>query len=295
MDFVLPVLVLAAVATVLGDLVHGLLHAGLEARGPLRWPGLLHLAHHRFLDERLAFHDDRFWRNVALHQLPELVMRSSLSTGVGLVFGVAPEVVAVVVGLFVLECAGAIVRRGRDRLHRPARPVGPPQGGLFVDANYHAHHHAFPGYFLSAHLQVVDRLLGRLLPLAGRAVVVIGGSRFCAGLASALEAEGATVRCMADDAIEIEGPGGVAAADIVVLGHGAGRRDGVAYEAILAETLAVRAAPLPLEVWAVGDDEAWAGRRGLFADRVVLRVLRRAPMIRPTTTLFWLKRGVRVL
>jgi len=290
----LQVVVVAGVVSILGDLVHALLHASLQAPAPLCWPGRLHRAHHRFLDEQLAFHDERFWRNVLMHQLPELGMRSALTLLVGVVAGVDPVVVGAVAGLFGIECGLALARRGRDRFHRTARPVAPPAPGLFVDAGYHAHHHAFPDYFLSAHLQVVDRVLGRLLPLAHRDVVVVGGSRFCADLTDALTARGARVRRLADD-----DPGVVATAadaDILVLGHGAWRRDAASYESIVAGALAARHGhALPLEVWAIGDDVVWAARRGAFADRVVLRLLHRAPMLGASSTLFWLTRGARAL
>lgn len=295
MGIALQVFLIAVVVSMLGDLVHALLHLTLKAPAPLCWPGLLHQAHHRFLDEQLAFHDERFWRNVLLHQLPELAMRSSLTLLVGIMTGVDPVVVVVVAGLFGVECGLAIARRGRDRFHRTTRPVAPPASGLLVDAGYHAHHHAFPGYFLSAHVQVVDRIFGRMLPLADRAIVVVGGSRFCADLTAALEGRGGRVcRLSDDDAADIVAR--AAAADILVLGHGAWRRDASAYEAIVAGALAARHdRALPLEVWAVGDNAVWTARREAFGDRVVLRGLRRAPMLGASSTLFWLTRGARSL
>lgn len=290
----LQVIAVAVVASILGDLVHALLHASLQAPAPLSWPGRLHRAHHRFLDEQLAFHDDRFWRNVVMHQLPELGMRAALTLLVGVVAGVDPVVVGAVAGLFGVECGLAIARRGRDRVHKAARPVAPPARGLFVDAGYHAHHHAFPDHFLSAHVQVVDRVLGRLLPLTDRNVVVVGGSRFCTDLTDALAARGARVRRLADDDPDVVAA--AAATDILVLGHGAWRRDTTAYEAIVAGALDARHGhALPLEVWAVGDDPAWAARRNAFADRVVLRLLHRAPMLGASSMLFWLTRGARAL
>jgi hypothetical protein len=292
--FALQVVAVALLASILGDLVHALLHASLQAPAPLCWPGRLHRAHHRFLDEQLAFHDDRFWRNVVMHQLPELGLRATLTLLLGVVAGVDPVVVGAVAGLFGVECGLAIARRGRDGFHTATRPVAPPARGLFVDSGYHAHHHAFPDHFLSAHVQVVDRVLGRLLPLTNRDVVVVGGSRFCADLTAALAARGARVHRLADD-----DPGVVAAAaatDILVLGHGAWRRDKTAYEAIVAAALAARHGyALPLEVWAVGDDAVWAARRNAFADRVMLRLLHRAPMLGATATLFLLARGARTL
>jgi hypothetical protein len=278
----------------LGDVVHAALHASLRAPPPLSWPGLLHRAHHRFLDEKLAFHEEHFWLNVIMHQLPELGMRSFLTLVVGVGLGVDPTVVGVVVGLFGIECGVAIARRGRDRFHRSERPVGPPAAGFFVDAAYHAHHHAFPDAFVSAHFQLVDRLLGRLLPLRGRVAVVVGGSGFCAELTGVLEGRGALVRRFSDDDSAVVGC--AASADILVLGHGAFRRDATSYEAIIAGALAARHdQALPLEVWAIGDDPSWAARRGAFADRVVLRTLRRGPVLGASATLFWFSRGVRAL
>jgi hypothetical protein len=289
-------LLLALATSVVGDVIHALLHVSLRQRGMLRWPGLLHQSHHIWLDEQLAFHDGGFWRNIAMHQIPEVMLRLVVATILSLAFSVDGHVLGALAVVSGVDFAFTVTRRGRDAFHPVRRPVGPPAAGIVVDGAYHALHHAFPEHFLSAHVQLLDRVLGRLLPLRGRRVVVTGGSAFCAELVDALTAEGAIVARQADDAIDVAA---IAAADIVVLGHGAGWRDQRAYEAILGAALASRSAMssaiLPLDVWAIGDDDAWQARQGVFADRVILRRLRRAPAMGAVTTLLWLKRGARDL
>ena len=224
------------------------------------------------------------------------MLRLVVATVLSLAFAVDGHVLGALAVVSGFDFAFTVTRRGRDAFHAVRRPVGPPAAGIVVDGAYHALHHAHPEHFLSAHVQVLDRLLGRLLPLRGRRVVVTGGSAFCAQLVDALTGEGAIVARQADDAID---SGAIAAADIVVLGHGASWRDERAYEAILTAALASRSATssavLPLDVWAIGDDDAWQARRGTFADRVILRKLRGAQALGAATTLFWLKRGVRDL
>lgn len=289
-------LLLALATSVVGDVIHALLHVSLRSRGMLRWPGLLHQSHHDWLDEQLAFHDGGFWRNIAMHQIPEVMLRLVVATVLSLAFAVDGHVLGALAVVSGFDFAFTVTRRGRDAFHPVHRPLGPPAAGIVVDGAYHALHHAFPEHFLSAHVQLLDRVLGRLLPLRGRRVVVTGGSGFCAELVLALTAEGAIVTRQADDAMDVDA---IAAADIVVLGHGASWRDQRAYEAILTAALASRSATssaiLPLDVWAIGDDDAWLGRQGAFADRVILRRLRRAQALGAVTTLFWLKRGVREL
>jgi len=288
-------IVVALAASVLCDCIHALLHLAQRAPAPLSWPSKLHRAHHRFLDERLAFHPERFWLNVLMHQVPETVMRLVVVVALAAAFDVSPDVVMAVAAVVGAELAIVVARRGHDAFHRDERPVPPPRAGAFVDAAYHAHHHAFPDHFWGAHLQVLDRAFGRLLPLKGRDVVVVGGSRYCQALVEALSEAGARVTRHADDAVSDEALG---ACDVLVLGHGAHHRDGRAYEVLMTRALQAREAGahlLPLDVWAVADDEAWRARRGAFADRAIIRVLVRGPMLGARATLFWLSRGARVL
>ncbi len=294
LPFLASLAALLVATSVIGDGIHALLHVSLRGRGPWRWPGLLHHSHHLFLDEQLAFHEERYRLNVALHQVPELLMRLLVATVIALAVDLDSDVLGALAAVAGIDFGMVVMRRGRDRFHPTRRPVGPPASGIVVDSAYHAFHHAFPEHFLAAHLQLVDRVLGRLLPLQGRRVVVVGASSYGADLAVALSTEGADVAHQAEDAIDVEAIG---AADVVVLGHGAGWRDHRAYEAILAAALAKRpaASVLPLDVWAIGEDSAWLARRAVFADRVILRQLRRGPDLGATTTLFWLKRGARDL
>lgn len=296
LPFPASLLLLLVATSVVGDVIHALLHVSLHRRGILRWPGLLHQSHHLWLDEQLAFHDGGFWRNIALHQVPEVMLRLVVATVLTLAFAVDSKVLVVVAALSGIDFAFTVSRHGRDAFHPVRRPLGPPAAGIVVDGAYHALHHAFPEHFLSAHLKLLDWVLGTQLPLRGRRVVVTGASSWCADLVAALHAEGAIVSRQADDAIDVAD---IAAADIVVLGHGAAWRDHRAYEAILTAALASRSATssaiLPLDVWAIGGDDAWQARRSAFADRAILRQLRRGQNLGAVATLFWLKRGARDL
>ncbi len=288
--------VVVAVGSVVCDGVHALLHRSLQARGVWSVPGRLHQAHHRFLDEQLAFHPQRFVRNVLWHQLPEAMMRLVVTSGLAFVLGMSSDVVVLVAAVIGVDLGVVLARRGRDAFHDDIRPVPPPRAGWFVDAAYHAHHHAFPDHFIAAHVQVLDRLLGRLLPLRDRNVVVIGGSRYCQDLVTAVESDGARATRYAYDAVFDDA---LATCDVLVLGHGAHHRDGCSYEHIITRTLRARDddKAMPLDVWAVstGGDDVWRARAPLFSDRAVIRHLHRAPAMGAARTLFFLRRGARSL
>ena len=281
---------LAVAATVLGDLVHASLHASLRLPAPLCWPGLLHRSHHRFLDERLRFHDDCFARQVLQHQLPELVMRVLFSAVLVALFAAPPAVLVVLTALWATSFFTAIIRRGHDNDHPEARPLPPPRAGIVVDGAYHALHHAHPEHFLGAHLGLVDIAFGRLLPLRGRTIMVVGGSGFCVDLVAHFRSAGADVAHLDVDTVVA---GDHADVDILVLGHGSDRRDAQSYETLISRTLSMRTSVLPLDVWAVGHAPEWLARAGVFEDRVILRRLRRGPVLGVDRSLFFLRRGVR--
>lgn len=270
---VIHLVVVGVVASVVCDVVHGLLHLAAHSKQPLfRAIASLHQTHHDFLDRSLAFHDQRLWKNLLCHQLPELLMRGFVLFVVAAAFGVAHDVYAAAVVVCLVDCAVAVATRGRDAFHRASSPLLPPRSRLFVDDRYHALHHAFPDHFLSAHLPLLDVLLGRLLPLKGRRVVVIGGSSFCADLFFACVDRGCfVVRASEDDIADDV----LADADVVVLGHGADHRGTGSYEEILTRAQRLHTDRLlPLEVWAVGIDDAWRARWPLLVDeRTVLRHL----------------------
>jgi len=290
--FVVEVLALWLITSVLCDAIHALLHLSLRAPGPLSWPGLFHRSHHRFLDEQLRFHDDRFWPQVLLHQVPELLIRCVMSIAVGVALELNGVVIALQVFLFVWSLFETLFARGRDREHSAARPVPPPAPGFVVDDGYHALHHAFPEHFLGSKVSVIDVVFGRLLPVRGRAVVVVGGSGYCFDLAQRLRADGARVVHTTIDDLD---DSAFVDVGIVVLGHGADDRGAGAYEAVIARALKQRDSVLPLDVWAVGDSPAWSARAPMFTDRVILRRLVRGPMLGADKTLFFLRRGLRQL
>lgn len=277
-------------ASVIGDVVHVVLHRSEHLPAPLCWPSRLHRAHHRFLDRELRFHDAHFWTNIFAHQLPEMVTRMVASGVVLALLGAPALTVGMVLGFWCADAAGAIRRRGRDRFHPEERPLPPPSSSWWVDAPYHAIHHAHHDACLSAHLKVVDILLGTVTPLAGRRAVVIGGSRFCAEMVEGLEAAGADTLRRDDQAIDDDDLKDI---DILMLGHGAYHRDERSYESLIARALAVRTSPVPLDVWALGIDETWEARAAMFDDRIIRRRFRRAPMMGAPASLRLLRRGFR--
>lgn len=290
--FVVGVVLLALVTSVVCDALHALLHLSLRAPAPLSWPGLMHKSHHRFLDEQLCFHDDRFWPQVFFHQLPEFALRCTMSFVVGVVLGSSAAAISSQIVVFGWLLVESLASRGRDRDHTASRPVPPPAAGFFVDHGYHTLHHAFPEHFFAAHVSVIDVVCGRLLPLRGREVVVVGGSGYCLDLARHVAAAGATVRHVAVDDLDTAD---LAAAAILVLGHGSDDRGAGAYEAVIARALQTRSSSLPLDVWSIGDAPQWAARATMFNDRIILRRLIRGPMLGAQTTLFFLRRGLRQL
>jgi hypothetical protein len=285
-----PVIGVLVVVSVLGDVVHALLHRwGRSPLRVLRWLAGLHEAHHRFLAPTLVHDDAWLGRSLLRHHLPELGMRLFLATVVSALFAIDDAVRAVVWCGCALDLPVVLWRRGRDPWHR-GRPVHAPRGRVFVDGSYHALHHAFPSHYLSAHVQLLDRLLGTLMPLRGRRILVTGASVFVGDLHRALASAGADVRRVAEDAVDDSELG---AADILVLGHGADDRGPCAYEALLSRACRAHAdSVLPLEVWAVGDDVVWRARAPLLNDdRVTLRLLFGAPRRGATRTLALLRRG----
>jgi hypothetical protein len=285
----LRLFVLLLVTTVVCDVVHALLHAAQHTQvRVLRAIASLHQEHHEFLDRALRFHDRRLWRNLARHQLPELGMRALVLVVAGKFLQAGAVVVAAGVLLCLIDLVAVVVVRGRDVFHKEARPVKAPSSGLFVDGSYHALHHAFPDHFLCAHVQVLDRVLGRMMPLKDRVVVVVGGSAWCAELARVCTAEQAQVTHVdverLTDAL-------LQQADVVVLGTGAGSRGASSYEVLLQRAQrAHRDRLLPLEVWTVGSS---AAQHLLVDDRTILRTLKRGPVLGARTTLQMLKRGAR--
>ena len=290
-------LLLLLLSSVLCDVVHAWLHLAQRSRFQVvRALASLHQEHHEFLDQNLRFHSARLWRNMVRHQLPEFAMRVVMVTAVGRLIA-SPFVV---VGAAALLCGAELVvvvaALGRDYFHPSARGTGVKVrgSGFFVDVHYHALHHAFPDHFWSGHVQVLDRVFGRMLPLKGRVVVVVGASAFSNALAAACAAEHALVTCVDATALKEEL---LHQADIVVLATGAAARGLDSYEVLLQRAQqAHRARLLPLEIWSVGSSQAWAARQALLVnERTLLRTLKRGPVLGALTTLFLLKRGVRVI
>jgi len=288
------------VASVLGDVVHAALHAFSRARWRLlRALAALHHAHHEFFDEQLRFHPERFARSVVLHLIPEALVRIALCAIAGALVDVDRSVVVAAIVVIVVELVAVAARRGRDAWHSVTAPVPAPRGAFVVDGAYHALHHAFPNHFLAAHVQLLDRVLGTMLPLAQRRVLLTGSTRFVAALQERLrDARADVVRVDVDTLVDEAAARAVfAGVDIVVLGHDPHARGPTSYEALLAVAARAQAdRALPLEVWAIGDDPAWRARAPLLApDRVILRRLARAPVLGARLTLALLRRGARTL
>ena len=289
------------VGGVVCDGIHAFLHRASHSRSLLlRALASLHQSHHDFLDRSLRFHDDRLRANLLTHQLPETIMRGLVLSGLTRLTGADPVVGIVGVALVLLDFAGVVARRGRDRWHRDG-PLMAPGRGLLVDPDYHLMHHVFPDHFLAAHVQVLDRLLGTLLPLKDRVVVVVGGSLFGHELGLQLTRAGAQVRRVACDpraASEVAVDDvHLAAADILVFGHGAEDRGDASYEALLARAQTLHAKHVaPLEVWTLDSDAAWEARAPLLVNqRTVLRRIDRAHRLGAAVTLWLLRRGLRSL
>lgn len=298
-DWALTVVAVLVGASLLGDVIHALLHRWTRAQlPPLRVLAALHAAHHAFYDEALRIHPVRFARSVALHHLPEAGMRVLLCLLCASALDVDVKVVVATLAVVAIDLVLVLARRGLDPWHRARSPLAAPRGVVVVDGAYHALHHAFPDHYLAAHVQVLDRLLGTMLPLRRRRVLLTGATRFVADLQQALEHEGAIVLRVDEEVLAADGDDReLAAADVVVLGHGAQARGRTAYEALLARAARAHSdRPLPLESWAIGTDDAWRARAPLLVhERVVLRRLEGAPSLGATLTLALLRRGLRRL
>ena len=291
---------LLVIASVLGDVVHTALHACARARWEfLRALAALHHAHHEYFDDHLRVHPGRFARSAVLHLIPEALVRAALCVLTGAVFGVDRVVVVAACIVIVVDLVVVIVRRGRDAWHAVRPPVPAPRGAIVVDGPYHALHHAFPDHFISAHVQVLDRVLGTMLPLARRRVLLTGSTCFVAALQEQLRNARADVfrvdvDTLADEAVACAA---FADVDVLVLGHDARTRGPTSYEALIAVAAVAHGdRPLPLDVWAIGDGAAWRARAPLLMhDRVILRRLVHAPVLGARLTLALLRRGARTL
>lgn len=304
-------MVVLVLASVVGDVVHLALHKSESMPAPLCWPSRLHMAHHAFYDDALRFQERLYERNLWLHQLPELGTRLVASAVLGWWLGLTPFGAGLVVGVWCTDAAWSVVRRGRDRFH--LGQATPPSSTMWwVDAGYHARHHVSTDVAYGAHFSVIDMVLGTTIALRDRRVVVVGGSQFCADLCDALDDVGARWERLAADTLTSPATpplaGGDASAwvegarverpmlgdvDVLVLGQGAHQRDASSYEAFVTLALDQRNRPLPLEVWALGSSPAWEARAPMFSDRVLLRRLRRAPMLGARRTLSLIRRGAR--
>lgn len=292
------------VGGVVCDGIHAFLHWASHSRSLiLRALASLHQSHHDFLDRSLRFHDERLLPNLLMHQLPESLMRGLVLSALARLTG-DPVVGSVAVAVVCVEFVVVAARRGRDHWHGVVGPLVAPASSAFVDPAYHQMHHVFPDHFLAAHVQVLDRLLGTLLPLEDRVVVVVGGSLFGHELGLQLARGGARVRRVAfepaagasGDALVVD-DAHLGAADILIFGHGAEDRGVASYEALLARAQTLHAKSVaPLEVWTLGSDAAWEARAPLLVNRrTVLRRLHRAHRLGAGLTVWLLRRGWRSL
>lgn len=179
--------------TLLFDIAHYTMHKSLKSSNKLlRAFGRIHRAHHQFYSASLQINQDMINKNFLQHVLLEHAIQG-LGTILCLFF-LSPK--SIIIALTAQAALFIYVYKvnGIDAHHKPIKKLMSNQGGLFVNANYHALHHIYPNYFFSGYIKLLDYFLGTALPLAGKRIVMTGANgALGTHMKQLLEREGATV------------------------------------------------------------------------------------------------------
>jgi monoglucosyldiacylglycerol epimerase len=146
---------LFVVATFVFDAIHFSLHVCLNSR--YRWLRRLaspHEVQHVFFDGRLRYHEEVTVPNL-LHQVIPEYATQMVVCGLGLVV-LGPLPVIVVMSIFTLIFARAMIVQGKDHNHIPYSIIPAARETLFVRAPYHAMHHIYPDSYLSSYTTLFD-------------------------------------------------------------------------------------------------------------------------------------------
>jgi monoglucosyldiacylglycerol epimerase len=252
-------------ATVVFDVIHLLLHVLMGRPGLLGRIGALHDAHHKFVDEKLMRHPEWEKANLWMHVVPEYLTQVVVGIAFSFVVGVVPGVLAQV--LFLIGFLGNFFYyRGYDFNHELKGPLPRAATHLWVTPSYHLLHHVYPNQFFASYVPLLDKLVGRALPIAGRTFAVTGASgAFGAPLCAMLEKRGARIIRLKHGADWSYGDlsGARAAllgADVLVLAHGSKVKDAMQanctsfvdfielFKSVTKDRI------VPPEVWALGSE-----------------------------------------
>lgn len=253
------------VGTVIFDIIHYFLHRLMKSKNPvLRAIGTIHSAHHRFYSSSLKI--DKEWadKNFRRHILFEHLVHIGGILLCLLFFYPAAIVCALIleVSIFINVC----INDGVDAHHKSYEKLPAKNGGIFVDAPYHALHHVFPSRYYSSIIKVIDYLLGTGISLTNKKIVMTGANgALGASMKRLLEKEGAKVTTFKFGTdysythYEQLIPA-LAEADILFLCHGSKFDDAQAancdsFVRLIELYRSVhKAGLLPAEVWAVGSE-----------------------------------------
>ena len=179
--------------TLLFDILHYFMHQWIKSKQFfLRKIGQWHGYHHRFFTKKLTIETKWYKQNLRYHVLLEYIVQL-----IGILFcGLFLPSIAIIAAILFSTCLLISVwqSQGKDWHHTAYTHLPAYQGGIFVTANYHALHHAYPNNFFSGYLKLFDFIFGTGLQLAGKRIVMTG-SHGALGrqMKRLLEKEGANV------------------------------------------------------------------------------------------------------
>jgi hypothetical protein len=192
------IIILQAVAaffigTILYDIVHYVLHVFLRSDYEvLRKIGRWHSAHHCFFPATLIIQREWTKKNLIRHVLLEYLIQMTGSLLCLFFFSSLAVYLAIIFEscIFIAVCYW----RGVDPHHQPQKYLPFYRRGLFVDAAYHALHHAYPNNFYSGYIKLIDYVLGTGMQLKGKQIALTGASgALGSNMKILLENEGARV------------------------------------------------------------------------------------------------------
>jgi sterol desaturase/sphingolipid hydroxylase (fatty acid hydroxylase superfamily) len=189
----LEILLAFLLGTIVFDFVHYFFHYCLKSKSYyLRMLGALHKSHHLFFSPALKIEDKWAQQNILHHVIIEYLVQ------VGVILSCAAflDIHAVIIAALLQTMIFAIVcvREGRDPHHKPYDRLPASRGGMWVSAEYHAMHHAYPTGYFSSYIKVLDYVFGTGHHLKGKHIAMTGSSgALGSAMKKLLEKEGAQV------------------------------------------------------------------------------------------------------
>lgn len=263
-QIVLQAIAAFLIGTVVFDVLHFLFHHFTGSKYPLlRTIAKYHKIHHRFYSRTLQVNHEWKNKNLLYHVSVEYF---SIMVGIASCLFIFNSIAIAIAACFeTILFLGVLWCGGVDLHHKPHAKPPRVKGGIFVNAGYHALHHAHPKYFFSSTIKLLDYVLGTSHFLKGKKIAMTGtNGALGKHLKKLLEKEGATVTPFKygvdydyDSYEKLTKP--LSEADILVLCHGskydfAEEANCDSYVRIIELYKSSRQAETPLEIWATGSE-----------------------------------------